>query len=147
MNVLFRATASDVVCNDVYRPDPTPDVLAVIIGENQEPEADVVRAEDLDGVEVDVRPEIMDDSGVATIGADMDTMRVFVTAGGRLFHRGGRPLLPPRSELLRPHDRRAAVEEHVGRGLGPAGFGLSVRLQRRDGRDPGRRLPVLPACL
>ena len=80
VNVLFRATAYDVVCNDVYRPDPTPDLLAVIIGENQQPETDVIRAEDLDGVEVDVRPTIMDASGVATIGADMDTMRVFVTA-------------------------------------------------------------------
>ncbi|MCB1247086.1 MAG: hypothetical protein KDB69_07470, partial [Acidimicrobiia bacterium] len=79
VNVLFRATASDQIC-DNFREDPTPAVLSVIIGENMPPEADVIRAEDQDGNEMDVWPPIMDDSGVVTIGADTDTMRVFVTA-------------------------------------------------------------------
>ncbi len=79
VNVLFRATAFDQVC-DIYRADETSDILAVIIGENQPPEADIVRAEGLDGVQLDVSPSIMDDDGCATFGADTDTVRVFVTA-------------------------------------------------------------------
>jgi hypothetical protein len=80
VNVLLRATAYDVVCNNIYRPDPTPDVLAVIIGENQQPEADVIRVEDLNGDELDTRPAIMDGDGVDTFGADLDSARVYVTA-------------------------------------------------------------------
>jgi hypothetical protein len=80
VNVLLRATAYDVVCNNIYRPDPTPDVLAVIIGENQQPSADVIRVEDLNGDELDTRPAIMDGDGVDTFGADLDTARVYVTA-------------------------------------------------------------------
>lgn len=79
VNVLFRSTAYDQVC-DIYRADESPDVLSVIIGENQAPEADIVRAEDLDGVQLDVSPAIHDDDGCVTLGADVDTMRVFVTA-------------------------------------------------------------------
>lgn len=80
VNILFRGTAYDLVCGNSYRPDPTPDVLAVIIGENQQPEADVIRVEDLDGVELDTRPAIMDADGVDTFGADLDSARVYVTA-------------------------------------------------------------------
>lgn len=79
VNVLFRATAYDQVC-DIYRPDPTPDVLAVILGENMAPEADIVRVEDLNGDEVDTRPATHDGDGCDTIGGDVDTIRVFVTA-------------------------------------------------------------------
>ncbi|MCC7142468.1 MAG: hypothetical protein IT349_10235 [Candidatus Eisenbacteria bacterium] len=79
VNVLFRATAADQVC-DIYRDDESPDVVSVIIGENQAPEADIVRAEDQDGVEIDVRPSIMDDDACDTIGSDTQTMNVFVTA-------------------------------------------------------------------
>jgi len=79
VNVLFRATASDQIC-DNFRDDPEPAVVSVIIGENMAPEADIIRAEDQDGAEIDVFPEVMDDSGVATISSATDVMRVFVTA-------------------------------------------------------------------
>lgn len=78
-NIQLRVTAYDEVCES-DRSDPSPDVVTVIWGENDDPVADIIRAEDLDGTLVDVSPEIHDHTPVATIGADMDTMRVFVTA-------------------------------------------------------------------
>ncbi len=79
VNVLFRATAYDYNC-DTYRADDDPAVLAVIIGENVAPEADVIRVEDPNGAEIDVFPAIMDGDGVASISDDTDSMAVFVTA-------------------------------------------------------------------
>ena len=78
VNVLFRATAYDYNC-ETYRADDNPDILAVIIGENMPPEADIIRAEDNNGDEIDVFPAIMDDNGTACISGE-DGMNVFVTA-------------------------------------------------------------------
>ncbi|MCB9464834.1 MAG: hypothetical protein H6682_14165 [Candidatus Eisenbacteria bacterium] len=78
VNVLFRATGYDFNC-DTYRADDNPDILAVIIGENMAPEADIIRAEDNNGDEIDVFPAVMDDNGTACITGE-DGMNVFVTA-------------------------------------------------------------------
>lgn len=78
VNVLFRATGYDFNC-ETYRADEDPDLLAVIIGENMAPEADIIRAEDNNGDEIDVFPAIMDDNGTACITGE-DGMNVFVTA-------------------------------------------------------------------
>jgi Mg-chelatase subunit ChlD len=78
-SIQIRVTAYDEIC-DGSRSDPSPEIVTLIWGESQDPVADIIRAEDLNGTLVDVSPEIHDHTPVGTIGAGMDTMRVFVTA-------------------------------------------------------------------